>query len=242
MCGRFVLKASAEELEELFGYQDGEPFPPRYNIAPTQPIAIVRHQHGARRFGLVRWGLVPAWVEDPGAFSLIINARAEGIIGKPAYKHAMRYRRCLVPASGFYEWRKGRGTTGGPRQAYWLAPEDGGVVAFAGLWETWADRDGSEIDSACIVTTAANGTVAPIHDRMPVIIAPSDFETWLTGDVDAALDLLRPAPDRLLTATPVGDRVNRADNDGPGLIEPVAAMRIDLFDELPPAAPPARKT
>jgi putative SOS response-associated peptidase YedK len=230
MCGRFALKALPEEVQALFGYLDGEPFPPRYNIAPTQPIAIVRREHGVRRLALVRWGLVPAWVEDPREFSLIVNARAEGIVDRPAYKYAMRYRRCLVPASGFYEWRKGRGTRRGPRQAYWVRPKSDGLVAFAGLWETWTDRDGGEIDSACIVTTAANDVVAPIHDRMPVIIDPADFEAWLNGDPDEAMTLLRPAPNSLVEAVPVSDRVNKADNDDPGLIAPVVPTKTDLFE------------
>lgn len=230
MCGRFVLKEDPEGVRALFGYVDTDPFLPRYNIAPTQPIAVVRQEHGVRRLALVRWGLVPAWVKDPGDFSLIINARAEGVADKPAYKYAMRYRRCLVPASGFYEWRKGKGTVHGPRQAYWIHPKQDGPIAFAGLWETWADRDGSEIDSGCIVTTPANDTVAPVHDRMPAIIAPEDFETWLTGDEADALALLKSAPTGLLEAVQVGDRVNKADNDDPGLIEPVTPMRVDLFD------------
>ena len=216
-----------EEVAALFGYLDVEDFPPRYNIAPTQPIAIVREEHHARRFALARWGLVPAWVEDPKRFSLLINARTEGILDKPAFGAAMKYRRCLVPASGFYEWRR----QGKAKQPFWVKPERGGVIAFAGLWETWSDRDGGEIDSACIVTTSANATVAPIHARMPVVIAPENFELWLTGEADAANALLRPAPDDLFAAFPVSDRVNKADADDPGLIEPVALMRTDLFGE-----------
>lgn len=234
VCGRFALTATPEELQALFGYLDGEPFPPRYNIAPTQPIAVVRQVHGARRYGLVRWGLVPAWVRDPKQFSLIINARMEGILGRPAFKNAMRYRRCLVPASGFYEWRKGRGVPAGgksPKQPFWLRPRAGGIVAFAGLWETWSDRDGGEIDSACIVTTAANDTVAPIHDRMPAVIAPADFDGWLTGEPDEAVALLRPAPDDLFEPLPVSSRVDKADNDDPGLIEPVIPIKADLFGD-----------
>jgi len=135
MCGRFVLTATPEELEALFGYLDGEAFPPRYNIAPTQPIAIVRMWSGARRFTLVRWGLIPAWVEDPKKLSLLINARAEGILDKAAFRGAMRYRRCLVPASGFYEWRRMPGSNSGKtRQPFWLRPRDGRPIAFAGLW------------------------------------------------------------------------------------------------------------
>ena len=231
MCGRFVLKALPEEVQALFGYLDGEPFPPRYNIAPTQPIAVVRQQHDARRFALVRWGLVPPFVEDPRKFSLLINARTEGIMEKNAFKNAMRYRRCLVPASGFYEWRKGRGLESpkGAKQPYWVRPRQGNLIAFAGIWETWSDRDGGEIDSGCIVTTAANETLAPIHDRMPVIIPQSGFNTWLNGDTGDALALLKPAPADALEAVPVSDRVNKADNDDPGLIEPVFPVKTDLF-------------
>jgi putative SOS response-associated peptidase YedK len=231
MCGRFALKALPEEVQALFGTIDAEPFPPRYNIAPTQPIAVVREEHGKRELALVRWGLVPAFVEDPRRFSLLINARAEGIMDKNVYKNAMRYRRCLVPASGFYEWQKGKGTIrkAGPSQPYWISPATGGLMAFAGLWETWSDRDGGEIDSGCIVTTAANAAVAPIHDRMPVVIAEAEFGTWLRGETNDALALLKPAPEGSLQAVPVSDRVNKADNDDPGLIEPVVPMKTDLF-------------
>ena len=227
MCGRFALTDAPEEVAALFGYLDAEPFPPRYNIAPTQPIAIVREEHHARRFALARWGLVPSWVEDPKRFSLLINARTEGILDKPAFGAAMKYRRCLVPASGFYEWRR----QGKSKQPFWVKPERGGVIAFAGLWETWSDREGGEIDSACIVTTSANATVAPIHARMPVVIAPENFDLWLTAEADEANTLLKPAPDDLFKAIPVSDRVNKADADDPGLIEPVALMRTDLFGE-----------
>jgi putative SOS response-associated peptidase YedK len=220
MCGRYILTATPEELAALFGYIDSEWFPPRYNIAPTQPIAIVRHVEGARRFALVRWGLVPGWVEDPRKFSLLINARAEGLAEKPSFKAAYRYRRCLVPASGFYEWRR----SPGGKQPYLIRPSDGRPVAFAGLWESWMGPEGSEIDSACIITTAANRAVAPIHDRMPVILDPEDYARWLDvrdNPVDTIADLLRPARDDLLEAIAVGTRVNKADNDDPALIEPV---------------------
>lgn len=231
MCGRFVLKETEENLHELFGYSNVvEPFPPRFNIAPTQPIAIVRAPQGSRELALVRWGLVPPFVEDPRRFALLINARAEGITERGAFRNAVRYRRCLVPASGFYEWRKAPSGKG-PRQPFWIAPAAGGAMAFAGLWETWHDRDGGEIDSGCIVTTDANATLAPIHDRMPAIIAPKDYEAWLAGDIEDALALLQPAPDALLETTQVSDRVNKADADDPGLIAPVTPMRADLFGE-----------
>jgi putative SOS response-associated peptidase YedK len=226
MCGRFALTDAPEEVAALFGYLDAEDFPPRYNIAPTQPIAIVREEHGARRFALARWGLVPAWVEDPRHFQLLINARSEGIADRPAFKNAIRYRRCLVPASGFYEWRR----QGRSKQPYWVKPRHTGPIAFAGLWETWSDRDGGEIDSACIITTNANATVMPIHARMPVIITPDQFDRWLKGETDEAMALLKPARDDLLEVHQVSDRVNKADADDPGLMLPVAEMKSDLFD------------
>lgn len=223
MCGRYALTATPEEVQALFGYLDGEDFPPRYNIAPTQPVAIVRLDRGTRNLALVRWGLVPAWVKDPRKFALLFNARAESAADKPAFRAAMRHRRCLFPASGFYEWRRGPGKT---KQPYWIRPRDGGLVAFTGLWETWPDRDGGEIDTACILTTNANETVAAVHDRMPVVIFPADFDRWLNTDhfrPEDVVDLLRPAPDSLFEAVPVSQRVNAAANDDPGLQEPMDA-------------------
>jgi putative SOS response-associated peptidase YedK len=229
MCGRFALLALPEEVRALYGYLDAEDFPPRYNIAPTQPIAVVRMEHRGRALALVRWGLVPAWVEDPRKFTLLINARAEGILERPAFKAAMKYRRCLVPASGFYEWRKGADRRA-PKQPIWIQPPGGGQIAFAGLWETWSDRDGGEVDTAAIVTTAANGPVAAIHDRMPVVILPQDHETWLTGSVEEALALLRQPPEDTFEAVQISTRVNSADNDDPGLIAPVTPIKRDLFE------------
>ena len=224
MCGRYLLTATPEEIEALFSYLDGEPFPPRYNIAPTQPIAIVRMLHGSRRFSLVRWGLVPRWVEDPGDFPLLINARAETLTEKPAFRDAARYRRCLVPASGFYEWRR---RSGGAKAPFWFSPRAGHPVAFAGLWETWMDRHGSEIDSACIVTTDSNAVVGAIHDRMPAVIAPEDFSLWLDGTDQEALALLRPADNSTFEAIEIGSRVNSVRYDEPSLLEPPAQK--DLF-------------
>jgi len=222
MCGRYALTATPEEVRALFGYLDGEDFPPRYNIAPSQPVAIVRLEHGARRLVLARWGLVPSWVKDPKRFALLFNARAETASEKPAFRAAMRYRRCLFPASGFYEWRRGPGKS---KQPYWVRPRGGGLVAFAGLWETWSDRDGGEIDTASILTTDANTAIAPIHDRMPVVIEADDFDRWLDCRgyaPDAVAELLRPAPTALFEAIPVGSRVNTAANDDPTLQKPLA--------------------
>lgn len=236
MCGRFLLIASPEELRALFGFLDDEPgplpaepglagrvagwFPPRYNIAPTQPIAIVRETPRGRRLALVRWGLVPPYVKDPRTFRLLINARSETAAETGAFRAAMRYRRCLVPASGFYEWRR---EASGRKQAFHIRPRGGGLLAFAGLWETWLGADGSEIDSGAILTTAANPTVAPIHDRMPVIVAPGDFALWLSAKVPAeeVAGLLQPADESVLEAIPIGPRVNSADNDDAALLDPV---------------------
>lgn len=222
MCGRYLLTASPEEIAALFGYLNGEDFPPRYNIAPTQPIAIVRMWHGARRFALVRWGLVPRWVKDPGQFSLLINARGETLADKPAFRDAVRYRRCLVPSSGFYEWQR---EPGGGKVPFWIKSRSGAPLAMAGLWETWAGADGSEIDSGCIVTTGANTDVAPIHHRMPVIVDPEDFDMWLSGSTEEALSLVGPARDGLLETARIGTRVNSARNDDPSVLEP----EQDLF-------------
>jgi putative SOS response-associated peptidase YedK len=236
MCGRFLLNATPEELRALFGYLDAVDFPPRYNIAPTQPIAVVRIENRQRRFALVRWGLVPPWVKDPRAFGLLINARSESAAANAAFKGALTYRRCLVPASGFYEWQRDPANPKGRRKPYVLRPKDGGVLALGGLWESWLGADGSEIDTGCILTTAANDSLAPIHDRMPVIIAPGDQERWLTAQ-EPVTDLLRPAANDLLVAMRISDRVNSADNDGPRLlepakdtVEPVRDAGLPLFD------------
>ena len=171
MCGRYSLTASPEEIRALFGYDEQPNFPPRYNIAPMQPIAIVTAEHGKRGFLLARWGLIPSWVKDPAGFSLLINARGETAAEKPAFRGAMRHRRCLVPANGFYEWGK---ASSGPKQPYWVAPADGRLVAFAGIWETYAAADGSEIDTGAILTVDSNEAVAQVHHRMPIIIPPGN--------------------------------------------------------------------
>jgi putative SOS response-associated peptidase YedK len=219
MCGRYTVTATPEVLRALFGYAEQPNFPPRYNVAPTQPIAIVRLMNGKRQFALVRWGLLPSWVKDPKAFPLLINARGETVSEKPAYKAAMKRRRCLIPADGFYEWK----ALGNRKQPYYVRAKSGAPLAFAGLWETWTGPNGEELETAAIVTTDANQTLAPIHDRMPVVIAPEQFDLWLGGpdeDTTAATALIRPAPDNLLEAIPVSSDVNRVATDNPKLIEP----------------------
>ena len=220
MCGRFSLTATPEDVRALFGYIDQPNFPPRYNIAPTQPIATVRQEHGDRRFALVRWGLVPSWVKDPASFTLLINARSETAASKPSFRTSMRHHRCLVPVSGFYEWRR----TDDGKQPFWITPADGSVMAIAGLWETWSDPDGGEIDSGALLTVQANRDISPIHHRMPAILMPENFDDWLdTGNVMAkeASQMLVPAPEGYLSAVPVSSRVNKVANDDPDVQRPI---------------------
>lgn len=235
MCGRFSLTASPEEVAAALGLDEIDSFPPRYNIAPTQPILMaVTGPAGNRVSVLVRWGLVPSWVKDPREFTLLLNARSETAAEKPAFRAAMRYRRTLVPASGFYEWRRPEGPKG-PKQAFWIRPADGGVVTFGGLMETWHSKDGSEIDSGAILTTSANVQIAQIHDRMPVVIRAQDRDRWLdcvNFEPREMADLLAPVEDGFFEAIPVGDLVNRVANTGPDVQAPIGpAVRAK------PAAP-----
>lgn len=220
MCGRFILTAAPETVAARFGLGAVDWFPPRYNIAPGQPIAVVRHLRGAAEFALVRWGFVPSWAKDPRRFGPLINARAEGLLDRPAFRGAVQYRRCLIPATGWYHWER---SPGGKSRPWLVRLRDRGLMAFAGLWDPWLGADGSEVDGAAIVTVGAGGDVAGIADRMPAILAPADCDRWLDSDRTssvAASSLLRPMPAGSLEAVPVGDRVNSAANDDPGLIEP----------------------
>jgi putative SOS response-associated peptidase YedK len=229
MCGRYVITSSPEAIRALFRYPEQPNFPPRYNVAPTQPVPIVRISERARGFALVRWGLIPAWVKDPREFSLLINARGETIGEKPAFRNAMQRRRCLFPADGFYEWKADRGA----KRPYFIRPRSGGPIAFAGLWETWMGPNGEEVDTACIVTTRANDVLAPIHDRMPVVVAPEAFDLWLdSAKVDAATAaaLIAPAPEDLFEAVEVSTAVNRTANDSADLIEPVGARAAETSE------------
>lgn len=236
MCGRYTITSAPEAYRVLFGYAEQPNFPPRYNVAPTQPIPIVRLEQGERHFALVRWGLIPSWVKDPNDFALLINARGESVTDKPAFRNAMKRRRCLIPADGFYEWQP----TGGRKQPYYIRAKAGAPLVFAGLWETWEGPNGEEVDSATIITTRANRLLADIHDRMPVIVPADAFDLWLDcANVDAttASALIAPAPEDLLEAYPVATAVNRTANDNAKLLEPV-----DLNAEPAPqaAAKPAR--
>jgi putative SOS response-associated peptidase YedK len=228
MCARYVITSPADAIRALFGYA-GEPvFPPRYNVAPTQPIPIVRVEQGKRVFALARWGFLPSWVKDPRTFSLLVNARGESVNDKPAFRNAMRRRRCLVPADGFYEWSDTR-----PRRPFFVRPKGGRPIAFAGLWETWSGPNGEEVDTAAIVTTRSNRSLAAIHDRMPVIVPPEAFDLWLdcaTVDATTAAALFVPASDALLESYEVSTAVNRAANDSPELIKPAPVSTVVAAD------------
>ena len=237
MCGRYTLISAPQIIRALFRYGEQPNFPPRYNIAPTQPIAIVRLREGRREFALARWGLLPSWVKDPKAFSLLTNARGESVSEKPAFRNALKRRRCLIPADGFYEWK----AAGARKQPYFIHAKSGAPLAFAGLWETWIGPNGEEFDSAAIVTTSANHTLSDLHNRMPVIVPPQAFDFWLgqphvegKDDLAAAQALIAPAPEDLLEVFPVSTDVNRVANDNANLLQPVTVS------DVPEPAPPAR--
>ena len=219
MCGRYAITTAPEAIRALFRYREHPNFPPRHNVAPTQPIGIVRMTDGYREYALVRWGLIPSWVKDPRAFSLVINARGESVNEKPAFKNAMKYRRCLVPADGFFEWKR----EGEKKRPWFVRHRGGGPIAFAGLWENWIGPNGEEVETAAIVTTTASRSISHIHDRMPVILPPEAFDFWLDPKVDAltAAAAIAPAPDAEIEAYEVSSAVNRTANDTPALVEPL---------------------
>ena len=222
MCGRYSLTTAPEAIRRLCEVTAPLPnVPPRYNIAPSQDVPVVRPtvEGKGRELTLLRWGLVPHWADSPKIGYRTINARAETVATKPTFRAAFRARRCLIPADGFYEWRK----EGTGKQPYRICRPDGEAFALAGLWERWQAPDGEVIESCTIIVTAANDLVRPIHERMPVILDPADFDVWLDGGpaaANAAEALLRPCPSEALTVYPVSPRVNSPRNDDAGLIEP----------------------
>jgi len=216
MCGRFRLGKGREALKKYFGAHNDLDWDPRYNIAPTQDIATVRQdpREPQRVVSLMRWGLVPAWAKDSKSAARMINARCETAADLPAFRDALRSRRCLIPADGFYEWQK----LGKSRQPYCFSRHDGGIFAFAGLWERWKTPEGSVLETCSILTTAANDLVREVHDRMPVILPPDAYDLWLDpafNQRDAVLDLLKPLPSDALKKYPVSSGVNDVNNDGP---------------------------
>ena len=230
MCGRYSLTTAPEAMRRLFNTTGPlANLPPRYNVAPTQYAPVVRPSGGGagRELALLRWGLVPSWSQGLTSSYRMINARAETVAQKPAFRAAFRARRCLVPASGFFEWLGGKGR----KQPYHIGLADGGAFAMAGLWERWARAGAKAIDSFAIIVTDANALIRPIHDRMPVIIEPADYALWLEGGAEAAArarELLRPYPWDAMAAHPVSPRVNNPRNDDPECLELVG-------DSAPPS-------
>jgi putative SOS response-associated peptidase YedK len=224
VCGRFTLKSSPQEVQREFGLDAPPELAPRFNIAPSQPVATIQADAAGRRLLVPRrWGLVPAWAGDQRIGARLINARAETLAVKPAFRDAFRLRRCLVPADGFYEWA---GAAGGERQPYWIARPDEGCFGIAGLWERWRAADGSWLESCALVTTEANARLRPLHDRMPAILAREDYARWLDPaerDPRRLEPLLRPAPAAALGLRAVSRVVNRPAHDAPDCIAPLAA-------------------
>lgn len=224
MCGRYAITLPPQAMAKLFSAIGALPnFPPRYNAAPTQALPIVRRKVKAgRELALARWGLVPSWSQGPDPRFSMINARAETVADKPAYRGAFRHRPCLVPADGFFEWQS-LGKAG--KQPWYFSLKSGATFAFAGLWEHWLGVGGDELESFAIIVTDANECVAPVHDRMPVILHPDDHARWLAEDDTPArerLALLRPFPAVEMCRWPVSRKVGSPANDSPDLIEKVS--------------------
>jgi putative SOS response-associated peptidase YedK len=225
MCGRYTLAQAVDRLAEAFDLDEVPSMPSRYNIAPTQPVPVVRSGGQAQRLDLLHWGLVPSWSKDPAIGSRLINARAETLTEKPSFRAAFRRRRCLIPADGFYEWQR----LERKKQPYYFCRDDHQPFAFAGLWEHWESADG-ELDSCTIVTTAANDLLKSIHDRMPVILQPEDYEQWLDPQIqetDRLQHLLYPDEDSSFIRYPVSTKVNRPQNDSPECIEAISLEESD---------------
>lgn len=217
MCGRYFLDTLPELLAGQFRVHKYPVYAASYNIAPTQPTLIVRRHADDNEWAWVRWGLVPHWAKDPGIGAKMINARGETVAEKPAFRGAFRYRRCIVPASGFYEWR----SQPQGKQPFAIVPTDAACFGFAGLWEHWTAPDGSVLESSCVLTTTPNALMATIHDRMPVILDPSDYQSWLQASPTDAAALIRPFPAGHMRAYAVGKAVGNVRNNSPELVAPL---------------------
>lgn len=226
MCGRYTLATPTEALEELFQLQTALPaLRPRYNIAPTQPVAVVRRStEGEREMVIMHWGLIPSWAKEPDIGNRLINARSETVSEKPSFRSAFKRRRCLVPTDGFYEWQR----LNKRKQPHYIRMGDGEPFAFAGLWERWDGQDETVIESCTILTTEANTFVRPIHNRMPVIVEPGDYNLWLETEPDrtgALARLMRPYSGDRLTSFPISTWVNSPKNDDARCVEPIEQPR-----------------
>jgi putative SOS response-associated peptidase YedK len=232
MCGRFVITSPPAALRQIFGYVEQPNFPPRHNIAPTQPIPVIIVENGVRHFRLMRWGLLPAWVKDPRRFTLLINARVETVTEKPAFKNAIRRRRCLIPADGYYEWQASEKR----KRPYFIHRRDGHPIGLAGLAETWVGPNGEELDTVAIVTAPASADLAVLHHRVPVTIAADDFDRWLdcrANDAETVMELLTSPREGEFVWHEISTRVNRVANDDAQLILPISAEEIAAEETKP---------
>lgn len=235
MCGRYIIASPPDVLRWLFSYGEQPNIPAQFNVAPTQPVPVVIFENGARHFQLMRWAFMPSWVKDPHQFALVINARSETIFEKPSFRNAIKRRRCLLPADGYYEWKASRGG----KQPYFIHRADGRPVAFAGVAETWSGPNGEEVDTVAIVTAAARPDMAALHDRVPVTIDPDNFERWLdcyAAENEIASLMVAPAEGTFIWHA-VSPAVNRVANDGPELIVPLSAEEIAASEALADAPP-----
>lgn len=228
MCGRYRLSRRKQIIEEHFDAVSGEEdWAPRYNIAPTQPVAVIRQnpKEPVRELSLMRWGLIPSWAKDPSTAARMINARSETAHIKPAFRDALKLRRCLIPADGFYEWQK----TGKAKQPYCFEVGGAELFAFAGIWDRWKDPSGNWIKTCSILTTTPNAVTSAVHDRMPVILDPDGYDLWLDpgmADVTAASELLKPFDARLMRCYPVSTRINHVADDDEECSRPVERGQV----------------
>mgnify|MGYP001309494672 FL=1 len=223
MCGRFTQTASPEVIAEQFKITNPPLFTPRYNIAPSQPIAAIRidPDTATRTLVMLRWGLIPSWAKDPKIGNQCINAKAETVAEKPSFRSAFKKRRCLVIATGFYEWQ----VQGRAKQPIWIGLQSKRPFAFAGLWEQWKPPEGEPLETCTVITTEPNDLMAPIHNRMPVILSPASYDQWLDlsfQQIEPLKALLRPYPSEELTAYPVSTLVNNPRHDASQCLEPVS--------------------
>lgn len=220
MCGRYAQRTDAKKLAKEFKVSEVPSVEPRYNIAPTQDVLAVNETGDGREMRFIKWGLVPSWAKDTSMGARLINVRSETVTEKPAFRQAFKHRRCIIPADGFYEWQKQK--AGERKQPFFFRMKDERPFGFAGLWERWEGEGGQVLNSCAILTTEANEVLRPVHDRMPVILNPDDYELWLGGDareLDLVKEMLRPFPGEEMTGYPVGLSVNSTKSQGVGLIE-----------------------
>ncbi len=221
MCGRFALKAPTSKLAIHFKLDESIETAPRYNIAPGTDIATIRHSpEGKRVMHQLRWGLVPHWAKNPNIGNKLSNARGETVAVKPSFRDAFKRRRCLVPADGFYEWK----AEGRIKQPYFFSMKDDEPFAIGGIWESWRTPEGDILRTCCLITTGPNETMQPVHDRMPVIVSPGDYEQWLTGEPDDALALVKPYASEEMQSWAVSRRVSQSGEEGPDLLNPVSVQ------------------